>query len=99
VPWPVVVAGAVVVVYASAMALTALLARLPGARATVGRARVPWCKFRCPGGGDRRRWSSEERAPAELAAHESLARGAERVGVARPPAESGVSLVVIDASE
>jgi len=42
VPWPVVVAGAVVVVYASAMAFTAVLARLPGARATAGRARVPW---------------------------------------------------------
>lgn len=39
-PWPVVVVGAVVVVYAGGMALTSLLARLPLARIFAGRARV-----------------------------------------------------------
>lgn len=42
VPWPLVVGGAVLIVSASALALTAVLARLPGARATAGRARQPW---------------------------------------------------------
>jgi peptidoglycan/LPS O-acetylase OafA/YrhL len=41
-PWPVVVGGAVVVVFFSAATLTAVLARLPGARASAGRPRRPW---------------------------------------------------------
>jgi peptidoglycan/LPS O-acetylase OafA/YrhL len=36
VPWELVVAGGVVIVFSAAMALTAVLARLPGARATAG---------------------------------------------------------------
>lgn len=51
VPWPLVVAGAVVLVYLAALGLSALLARLPGARATAGRARVPWPKHGWPGRG------------------------------------------------
>lgn len=41
-PWPLVVAGAVVVTYAGGLLLTSLLARLPGARMTAGRPRVTW---------------------------------------------------------
>ena len=41
-PWPLVVVGAVLVVFFGAAGLTALLARLPGARATAGCARRPW---------------------------------------------------------
>jgi peptidoglycan/LPS O-acetylase OafA/YrhL len=40
--WPVVVIGAVVVVFACSAALTAVLARLPGAKATSGRPRQQW---------------------------------------------------------
>ncbi len=40
--WPVVVIGAVVVVFVCSAALTSVLARLPGAKATCGRARQPW---------------------------------------------------------
>jgi peptidoglycan/LPS O-acetylase OafA/YrhL len=39
-PWPLVVLGAVVIVFISASVLTAILARLPGAQATAGRRRV-----------------------------------------------------------
>lgn len=42
VPWPLVVGGAVVIVYGASCALTALLAFLPGARATAGRPRRAW---------------------------------------------------------
>lgn len=41
VPWPIVLVGSIVVVYAAATALTSLLARLPGALATSGRSRQP----------------------------------------------------------
>lgn len=41
VPWPFVIAGAVVVTYLGAAALTSVLARLPGAQAWTGRVRVP----------------------------------------------------------
>ena len=40
--WPVVVMGAVVVVFVCSAALTSVLARLPGAKATCGRPRQPW---------------------------------------------------------
>ena len=40
--WPVVVIGAVVVVFVCSAALTAVLARLPGAKATSGRPRQQW---------------------------------------------------------
>ncbi len=53
VPWPVVAGGAVVIVYGAAVALTALLARLPGARATAGRARLPRrSRLATPAGSD-----------------------------------------------
>lgn len=42
VPWPLVVGGAVVLVYACSCILTALLSYLPGARATAGRNRRAW---------------------------------------------------------
>jgi peptidoglycan/LPS O-acetylase OafA/YrhL len=41
-PWEVVTAGGIVVIFVAAGLLTALLARLPGARATVGISRRPW---------------------------------------------------------
>jgi peptidoglycan/LPS O-acetylase OafA/YrhL len=41
-PWPLVTAGGIVIVFVAAAALTALLARLPGARATAGIPRRPW---------------------------------------------------------
>ncbi len=41
-PWPLVVGGAVIVVFIAGAGLTSLLARLPGARATAGCARRPW---------------------------------------------------------
>jgi Acyltransferase family len=41
-PWPVVTYGSAVVVFGAAAALTAILARLPGARALAGRPRQPW---------------------------------------------------------
>jgi peptidoglycan/LPS O-acetylase OafA/YrhL len=41
-PWEVVTAGGIVVIFAAAVLLTALLARLPGARATAGIPRRPW---------------------------------------------------------
>jgi peptidoglycan/LPS O-acetylase OafA/YrhL len=40
--WPVVVLGAVLVVFVCSAALTSVLARLPGARATCGRPRQQW---------------------------------------------------------
>ncbi len=40
--WPVVVIGAVIVVFLCSAALTSVLARLPGARATCGRPRQRW---------------------------------------------------------
>jgi peptidoglycan/LPS O-acetylase OafA/YrhL len=40
VPWPLIVVGAVVIVYGSATALMTVLARLPGARAMTGRSRI-----------------------------------------------------------
>jgi len=40
--WPVVVIGAVVIVFICSAALTSVLARLPGAKATCGRPRQPW---------------------------------------------------------
>ncbi len=40
--WPVLVVGAVVVVFVCSAALTAVLARLPGAKATSGRPRQQW---------------------------------------------------------
>lgn len=41
-PWPVVTVGGIVIVYAGAVALSMLLARLPGARGTAGIPRRPW---------------------------------------------------------
>lgn len=41
-PWPVVAFGAAIVVFGLASALTAILSRLPGARALAGRPRQPW---------------------------------------------------------
>lgn len=41
-PWEVVTAGGIVIVFVGAAVLTALLARLPGARATAGIPRRPW---------------------------------------------------------
>jgi peptidoglycan/LPS O-acetylase OafA/YrhL len=41
-PWGVVTAGGIVIVFVGAALLTALLARLPGARATAGIPRRPW---------------------------------------------------------
>jgi peptidoglycan/LPS O-acetylase OafA/YrhL len=41
-PWGLVTAGGIVIVFAGAALLTALLARLPGARATAGIPRRPW---------------------------------------------------------
>ncbi|HWD76733.1 MAG TPA: acyltransferase [Solirubrobacteraceae bacterium] len=41
-PWEVVTAGGIVVIFVTAGLLTVLLARLPGARATVGIPRRPW---------------------------------------------------------
>lgn len=41
-PWPVVTFAAVPVVFGLASALTAILSRLPGARALAGRPRQPW---------------------------------------------------------
>jgi len=40
-PWPIVVGGAVLIVFVAATGLTAVLARLPFARATAGRPRQP----------------------------------------------------------
>jgi peptidoglycan/LPS O-acetylase OafA/YrhL len=42
VPWPVTVAGAVVIVFLAGCVLGAVSARLPGARAISGRSREPW---------------------------------------------------------
>jgi peptidoglycan/LPS O-acetylase OafA/YrhL len=42
VPWEVVTAGGIVVIFVAAGLLTAVLARLPGATATVGISRRPW---------------------------------------------------------
>ena len=41
-PWPIVTVGGVAIVFVGAGLLTALLARLPGARATAGIPRRPW---------------------------------------------------------
>lgn len=41
-PWPVVTLGAAIVVFGLATALTAILSRLPGARALAGRPRQAW---------------------------------------------------------
>ena len=49
-PWEVVTAGGIVVIFTVAGLLTALLARLPGARATVGIPRRSWRTMN--GGGD-----------------------------------------------
>ncbi len=58
VPWPLVAAGAVVLVYSAGLVLTSLLARLPLAQVTAGRPRVrswrptdqPWVRGPGPGG-------------------------------------------------
>ena len=47
--WPVVVLGAVVVVFVCSAALTAVLARLPGAKATSGRPRQQWRRLEASG--------------------------------------------------
>jgi peptidoglycan/LPS O-acetylase OafA/YrhL len=49
-PWGVVTAGGIVIVFGGAALLTALLARLPGARATVGIPRRPWRARPAPAG-------------------------------------------------
>ena len=45
-PWVVVTLGGIVIVFAGSGLLTALLARLPGARATAGIPRRPWRRSR-----------------------------------------------------
>ena len=47
-PWEVVTAGGIVIVFVGAAVLTALLARLPGARATAGIPRRPWAASPAP---------------------------------------------------
>jgi peptidoglycan/LPS O-acetylase OafA/YrhL len=53
-PWGVVTAGGIVIVFAGAALLTALLARLPGARATAGIPRRPWRPRPAPAGAPAR---------------------------------------------
>jgi peptidoglycan/LPS O-acetylase OafA/YrhL len=50
-PWGVVTAGGIAIVFGGAALLTGLLARLPGARATAGIPRRPWRAHPAPSGG------------------------------------------------
>jgi peptidoglycan/LPS O-acetylase OafA/YrhL len=102
VPWPVLCAATVVLVFTSGLVLSALLARTPLAVPFTGRARVPWRTLRVPPADDEERDSDrgggegqEDAGLDELERPEPVARlvGRERViAEARHAGERGAYL-------